>query len=267
MPIKAESFWGDLPPLASPAPWSEQGCWTAAWDRGDGGARQKGLLSPGSSPLRAPEGQSLNISASGVPGGASGAPAPPELHPWGVLRPLPWQVGGLGQACPGGSADPWRGGAVRPRGSGSTGRGFCSQTSPGSRRACRHLNTWARLQWSCSAIETERLVESSEAQGTLCNWWRAYQFKVYKKRKCFALSTFPFFLSSFSVRIYIEHVSCSVVSESFATVLSMGFSRQEYWSGLPFPSPGDLPYPGIIPVSPALQAESFTIWACVCVCV
>ena len=36
--------------------------------------------------------------------------------------------------------------------------------------------------------------------------------------------------------------------------LSMGFSRQEYWSGLPFPSPGDLPNPGIKPRSPALQA-------------
>jgi len=32
----------------------------------------------------------------------------------------------------------------------------------------------------------------------------------------------------------------------------MGFSRQEYWSGLPFPSPGDLPIPGIEPGSPAL---------------
>ena len=37
--------------------------------------------------------------------------------------------------------------------------------------------------------------------------------------------------------------------------LSMGFSRQEYWSGLPFPSPGHLPYPGIEPGSPALQAD------------
>ena len=35
---------------------------------------------------------------------------------------------------------------------------------------------------------------------------------------------------------------------------SMGFSRQEYWSGLPFPSPGDLPNPGIERGSPALQA-------------
>ena len=36
---------------------------------------------------------------------------------------------------------------------------------------------------------------------------------------------------------------------------SMGFSRQEYWSGLPFPSPGDSPDPGIEPGSPTLQAD------------
>ena len=38
--------------------------------------------------------------------------------------------------------------------------------------------------------------------------------------------------------------------------LPMGFSRQEYWSGLPFPSPGDLLDPGIKPRSPALQADA-----------
>ena len=37
---------------------------------------------------------------------------------------------------------------------------------------------------------------------------------------------------------------------------SMGFSRQEYWSELPFPSPGDLPNPGIEPGSPALQTDA-----------
>ena len=40
--------------------------------------------------------------------------------------------------------------------------------------------------------------------------------------------------------------------------LSMGFSRQEYWSGLPFPPPGDLPEPGIEPVSPASAGGFFT---------
>ena len=39
---------------------------------------------------------------------------------------------------------------------------------------------------------------------------------------------------------------------------SMGFSRQEYWSGLPFLSPGDLPDPGIKPRSPAFQADALT---------
>ena len=38
--------------------------------------------------------------------------------------------------------------------------------------------------------------------------------------------------------------------------LSMAFSRQEYWSGLPFPPPGNLPNPGIEPMSLALQADS-----------
>ena len=40
---------------------------------------------------------------------------------------------------------------------------------------------------------------------------------------------------------------------------SMEFSRQEYWSGLPFPSPGDLPNSGIEPGSPALQADA--LWS------
>ena len=52
--------------------------------------------------------------------------------------------------------------------------------------------------------------------------------------------------------------SRSVVSHSVAhqASLSMEFSRQEYWSGLPIPSPGDLPNSGIEPWSPALQADS-----------
>ena len=39
-------------------------------------------------------------------------------------------------------------------------------------------------------------------------------------------------------------------------IVSIEFSRHEYWSGLPFPSPGDLPDPGVEPGSPALQADS-----------
>ena len=59
----------------------------------------------------------------------------------------------------------------------------------------------------------------------------------------------------------------SVMSDSFAIPWTaacqappfMGFSRQEYWSGLPFPSPGDPPNPGIKPRSPTLQADSLPL--------
>ena len=45
---------------------------------------------------------------------------------------------------------------------------------------------------------------------------------------------------------------------AYQAPLSMGFSRQEYQSGLPFPSPGDLPNPGIEPGSPTLEADALT---------
>ena len=59
-------------------------------------------------------------------------------------------------------------------------------------------------------------------------------------------------------------LSCLVVSDSLQlhglvahqAPLSMRFSRKEYWSGLPFPSPGDHPNPGIQSRSPALQVDS-----------
>ena len=49
---------------------------------------------------------------------------------------------------------------------------------------------------------------------------------------------------------------CNTMDCSPSGSLSMGFPRKEYWSGLLFPSPGDLPDPGIEPRSPALQADS-----------
>ena len=63
--------------------------------------------------------------------------------------------------------------------------------------------------------------------------------------------------------------SRSAVSDSSATPwtvahqapLSMGYPRQEYWSGLPFPSPRDLPDPGIEPVSPASQVDLCSAYA------
>ena len=68
------------------------------------------------------------------------------------------------------------------------------------------------------------------------------------------------------MRLYISKVKVKSLSRVrlFATSWtvayqvppSVGFSRQEYWSGLPFPSPGDLPNPGIEPGFPALQADA-----------
>ena len=49
---------------------------------------------------------------------------------------------------------------------------------------------------------------------------------------------------------------CDHIDSTQQAPLFLGFSRQEYWSGLPFPSPGDLPNPGIEPRSPALHADS-----------
>ena len=67
-----------------------------------------------------------------------------------------------------------------------------------------------------------------------------------------------------------EFFVCCLVAQLYPTLcnpwtivhqapLSIGFPRQEYWRGLPFPSPGDLPDPGIEPVSPVLQADSLLL--------
>ena len=49
---------------------------------------------------------------------------------------------------------------------------------------------------------------------------------------------------------------CDLMAVAHQAPPSTGFSRQEYWSGLPFPSPGDLPNPGIEAGSPALQVDA-----------
>ena len=57
----------------------------------------------------------------------------------------------------------------------------------------------------------------------------------------------------------LSHVFLTPWTVAHQASLSMGFSRQEHWSGLPFPSPGDLPSPGIEPGSPAQQAGSLLL--------
>ena len=62
------------------------------------------------------------------------------------------------------------------------------------------------------------------------------------------------------MKVKVKSLSCIGLFATSQTVAYqappfVGFSRQKYWSGLPFPSPGDLPDPGIEPMSAALQAD------------
>ena len=83
-------------------------------------------------------------------------------------------------------------------------------------------------------------------------------FYAYGSSVCSQILT-PYICMS----LFFSH---QVMSDSFATPwnithqapLSLGFSRQEYWSGFLFPSPGDLPNPGIEPMSPTLAGRFFT---------
>ena len=69
------------------------------------------------------------------------------------------------------------------------------------------------------------------------------------------LTLFVFFVESLSpVQLFVTPWTVA-----FQAPLSTGFPRQKYWSGLPFPSPGDLPNLGIKTVSPALQADSLPL--------
>ena len=71
---------------------------------------------------------------------------------------------------------------------------------------------------------------------------------------------FRMMLQHMSRKVKVKSLSCVQLFETpwtaaYHALPSMGFSRQEYWSELPFPSPGDLPDKGIKPRSPALQAD------------
>ena len=82
----------------------------------------------------------------------------------------------------------------------------------------------------------------------------------------FSLFTFLVLPSTYYCACMLSHLSCVQLFATLCTValqapLSMGFSRQEYWSGLPCPSPGDHPHSGIEPLSPrspALAGRFFT---------
>ena len=81
------------------------------------------------------------------------------------------------------------------------------------------------------------------------------------KYNSYTITFFFFKYIPLSGRSEVKLLSCVRLFVTPLTVacqapLSLGFSRQKHWSGLPFPSPGDLPNPGIEPGSPVLQTDS-----------
>ena len=99
----------------------------------------------------------------------------------------------------------------------------------------------------------QEVTESDMEQQTVSKLGKEYIKAVYRH---------PAYLTTYC-RVKVKSLSRVQLFETPWTIahqapLSMGFSRQEYWSGLPFPSPGDLPNPGIEPRSPPLQADALT---------
>ena len=81
---------------------------------------------------------------------------------------------------------------------------------------------------------------------TICSDFGAPQNKVWHYFHCF-----PIYFPWSRIQLFVTPWTVAFLASQ-----SLQFSRQEYWSGLPVPSPGDLPDPGIEPGSPTLQTES-----------
>ena len=92
--------------------------------------------------------------------------------------------------------------------------------------------------WVCLNSEEELPGTSTNAPPLL---FTSYEFATVPVIMCLVAQSCP---------TLFDPMDCSPPGSS------VGFSRQEYWSGLPFPSPGDLPNPGIKPRPPALQADT-----------
>ena len=73
-----------------------------------------------------------------------------------------------------------------------------------------------------------------------------------KNEKSQKMKSFESALGTLSALSHFSHVFATPWAVACQAPLSMGFSRREYWNGLPFPPPGDLPNPGIKPASKAL---------------
>ena len=121
---------------------------------------------------------------------------------------------------------------------------------------------------ACWGEQTPGAIPPEKAQSSPRSEGAGKRRKKIKMSPCssFSLSTLPFLSASPNQSSHLlECYSLSLVwlfvtpwtqVSALPAPLSMGFSRQEYWSGLPRPPPGDLPDPGIEPRSPEFQADS-----------
>ena len=112
------------------------------------------------------------------------------------------------------------------------------------------LRYFGHLMWRANSLEKTLML--GKIEGRRRGWWRMRWFYgIIKHHQFNAHGSGDLVAKLCLTRAIPWTVACQ-------TPLSMGFSRQEYWSGLPFPSPEDLSDPGIKPRSPALQADSLS---------
>ena len=123
------------------------------------------------------------------------------------------------------------------------------------RKVSEPLGVSRGRMWRCKGLKTaawKELEHCRDCQGEGSATWKQFRRKIYQRSPC---------------RICCAVLSCPVLSDSLwapwtvvhQAPLSVGFSRQGYWSGLPCPPPGDLPNRGIEPRSSALQADSLPL--------
>ena len=130
------------------------------------------------------------------------------------------------------------------------------------------------ISWFCASVYAAISTKNVLSYTLIC---LLNTYPKFTNHSMFNFSFKPFLTSSPWPKCAPEPVHDSIIMKwnslscvwLFATLwtvayqapLSMGFSRQEYWSGLPFPSPGDLPNPATEFISPALTGRFLTIWA------
>ena len=128
-----------------------------------------------------------------------------------------------------------------------------SSSIPGSGRS-PGIGNGNPFQYSCLENSMDRVRWWSTVHGAtksltwLSNWAHRQFFFIRKERKKVKLLN----------RVWLFATPWTV---AYQASLPMGFSRQGYWTGLPFLSPGDLPDPGLKPRSPNIAGRCFTLWA------